>query len=441
MDEIWNLKVDYSLYGLSANPFSINPLFSDYNDKEKCEKDKSLFVAFKEAKNAVISLELGRRIMVWGDIGVGKTSLLNMLLFQARFRDNFFPIRVVIKEENVERPIYELFHTYCYTLIEELRKKSILHPVESAKKWLLEKRYSDQLYDLLFKMMGPFEEEKILEEKVSTKEGVTIPIELGAEQERAVTKSLKSYVEALPSKMIESHLRELAGLVKELGFNGTVFALDEADHIPRVDKVISMLTTSREVFFSSPVIAFLVAGSPELMAQDKRGEIAGIFDVTIPVRPFDISSLKDVFLRRITNINSNLELEEVFNHSTITTIHKFSRGVVKMALKYAEGSLSEAATNREKPVMPKHVNACVERINHQILIKLNQRERKILASLQRMGPSSPSDKKLQTKTKLSRQRLVQILENLYKDGFVDRFQDGKKVLYKVYPFIGRFLKE
>jgi len=428
-EEIWKLKPDYSKFGVSRNPFSIDPLFQDYKDKEKCENDEKLFVATKEAKDAVICLGLGKRNVCWGEIGVGKTTLLNMLLYLARFRDNCLPIRVIIKEDNVDRAIQELLYTYCFDLISELKEKRVTEPMKSARKWLLEKRYADKLYDFMCKLIGAYEEEKVKETKISAAAGVSVGLEAGLETEAVTVSSFKTYVENLPVKMIEERLREIQELVQKLGYKGTVFALDEADHIPDVSKVLSMLTVSRELFFASKNFTFIVAGSPEMIEQDRKREITGIFDAHIYLRKLKADDLKVALSRRIQAEKETLSLTDVFETEAIELIIKNSGGILKLAMKLAENSLDQAAVSPERKVQPLHVNAAIARVRTDIQFDLSETELRVLKALHKLGKASPSDKAFQKEAELSRPKLNTVVRELNRKKIVGFSRKGRKIFY------------
>jgi len=431
--DLWDLRVDYSVFKLSRNPFSIAPLFSDYNNKERCKMDEGLFVVTKEARDAVISFGLGKRIMTWGKIGVGKTTLLNMLLYLARFRESCLPIRVIIKEDNVGRAVQELLYTCCFELVNELKRRKITEPLKSARRWLLDKRYADRLYDFMCRLIGAYEEERGEERKVSVAAGVSAVLETGMETEDVTIKSFKTYVENLPVKMIEEYLKEICKLVKELGYKGIVFALDEADHIPRVEKVLGMFTVSREIFFASKNCTFIVAGSPDIIAQDKKKEIVGIFDSIIEIKRLRESEIMEVFSKRLKSENEYLTLNNVFTPEAMKAIMNYSDGVLKTAIRLAENALDEAASLRECPVSVKHINAAFTRTRADISVRLPEHILQVLKALHELGEASPSDEAFQAKAGLSRPRLTLILGSLYEEKLVGRLRKGRKIVYKVPP--------
>lgn len=431
--DLWGLRLDYSVFKMSRNPFSITPLFSDYDNKERCKMDEGLFVVTKESRDVVISFGLGKRIITWGKIGVGKTTLLNMLLYLARFRESCLPIRVIIKEDNVGRAVQELLYTCCFELVNELKRRKITEPLRSAKRWLLDKRYTDRLYDFMCRLIGAYEEGRGEERKVSVAAGVSAVLEAGMETEDVTIKSFRTYVENLPVKMIEEYLKEICKLVKELGYDGIVFALDEADHIPSVEKVLGMLTVSREIFFASTDCTFILAGSPDILAQDKKNEIVGIFDSIIEIKSLRESEIMEAFSKRLKSENEHLTLNDVFAPEAIKAIMNYSGGVLKVAIKLAENALGEAASLRECPVSAKHINAAFTRTRADIAVRLPEHMLQVLRALHELGEASPSDKTFQAKASLSRSRLTLILGSLYEEKLVERLRKGRKIVYKVPP--------
>lgn len=434
-EEIRRLKPDYTVFGLKSNPFTIIPLFFNYADRTLSERDEKLFISTAGAKQAATSFGLGKRLLVCGGIGVGKTTIMNMLLYLGKFRDNLLPIRVVIKADTVDRAIQELLYNYCFGMISELRTKSLTKPLEGAKKWLLEKKYVDKLYDFMARLMGPFEEEASKEKRKSSRAGVSVAIEAEVASEEALTSSLKTYVENLPIKAVQDHLTELQSLTSALGYKGVVFALDEADHIRPIEKVIAMLTSAREIFFTSQLYTFIVAGSEDLICEDERGEVSGIFDSTIDVGQLREDEIKQALLKRLRFEKQDLSLEKVFESGALNMILQQSRGVVKFALRLAQNSLDEAVAGGKSRVSLEHVMTASKRVGSLFLSNLKEYEIRILSTLSELGQASPGDRNFQRRTRLSRPRLTVLLNSLSQKGLVDKTKIGRKTIYSVKSYV------
>jgi len=439
LEHLWDQKKDYNAFKLSRNPFSIAPLFQDYLNVDKCREEEALFVITKEIENAMKTFELGRRILIWGEIGVGKTSLLNMLLYYANARRKCLPIRVILAESNIERCVQEMLYNFCFELIEDLKRKTISKPLTAVKKWILDRRFTDRLYDFMYRLAATaFEEEKTKETTKKIEGGVKVGAglisgEVGTGGEVSTTQSFKSYVENLPARVIKNHLEIISELVNGLGYEGVVFAIDEADHIPDVEKVIKALTVSREIFFTSEKYTFVLCGSPEMIRSDRKKEILGIFDSDVHVKQLDDIVIKNAFSKRVAfaSSGSNVTLSDVFDEKALSAILMSANGRLKFAFKIAQNALDEAAYNKKRKVSVKDVESALSRMQASVEVSLEASEQAVLDVLSKLGAMSASDSKLQKETELSRQSLDRILRSLYKKGLVTSTKKGRKVLYEV----------
>jgi uncharacterized membrane protein len=439
LEELWAQKKDYRAFKLSKNPFSIVPLFQDYLDIERCKEAMPLFVVTKEITNAMRTFDLGRRILIWGEIGVGKTSLLNMLLYYAYLEKKCLPIRITLAESNIERTVQEILYNFCFELIEELKRKTISKPLNAVRKWILDKRFADKLYDFMYRLAATaFEEEKTKETK--RKIGGDVKVGMGlisggldAGGEVSTTKSFKTYVENLPAIVIKNHLETISELVTALGYEGVVFAIDEADHIPDARKVINALTVSREIFFTSENYTFVLCGSPEMIKGDIRREITGIFDSDVQVKQLDDAVIRNIFSKRVeaASTEANVSLNDVFDEQAISTILINSNGKLKFAFKIAQNALDEAAYKGKTRVDVKDVESALSRMHASIEVSLEPSEQKVLDALNKLGAMSASDSQLQTETGLSRQSLDRILKVIHQKGLLTSTKKGKKVIYNV----------
>jgi hypothetical protein len=439
LPQLWDQKKDYSAFKLSKNPFSIVPLFQDYFNVDRCKEAEPLFVVTEEIKNAMITFDLGRRILIWGEIGVGKTSLVNMLLYYSYARRKWLPIRITLAESNIERTVQEILYNFCFELIEELKRKKISKPLTAVKKWILDKRFADRLYDFMYRLAATaFEEEKT---KATTKKiGGDVKVGTGLVSggiesggEVSTTQSFKTYVENLPAIVIKNHLEIISELVNALGYEGVVFAIDEADHIPDIKKVIKALTVSREIFFTSEKYTFVLCGSPEMIKGDSKKEIRGIFDSDVHVKQLDDSVIMDIFSKRVeaASIEANVPLTDVFDEKSLSAILMNANGKLKFAFKIAQNSLDEAAYNRRNRVNVKDVESALSRMQASIEVSLEPSEQAVLDALSKLGAMSASDSQLQTETGLSRPSLDRILKVIHQKGLVTSTKRGKKVIYGV----------
>lgn len=435
-DELLKLEPKFDQFGFKKNPFSIYPLFSDPSNDELCSRDKRLFVRSPQADDAIKGFGSGRRILIYGEVGSGKSSILNMLLYVARTSQKYMSIRVLISEQNVERTVQEILYTICMEIIHQAKQRKVSHPIESLKKWLVEKKRSDDFYDYMARLIGEFEEETTVRKTTTGSVKGTIgtgavpgaSLSGKAENEETVETKLKSRVENLPVKVVESYFQDMIQAVGKIGYEGIAIGLDEADHIADLKKVVAMLTVSRGIFFASDKVVFVVAGSSEL---SKRADVTrGVFDSMIFVEDVSLEIMKGILDKRIRLENSKRSLDSTFEEKAVDTIFSYSGGLPKDGLRLAANALIEAAIENEVPVKQAQVKKAQSRSITHLSEALEPNVLKVFEAVEEIGESSPSSDKLQRATRLSRQQLDRILRDLSNRHIIRRRKEGK--LYKYY---------
>ena len=144
-EELKSSQFRYSTLGLVDNPFKIAPLFRDFRNHNLCTQEEQLFVpptSVNDHLQTICHLK-ERRCLIYGGYGVGKTTLIDLVLYLAYNFHNRFCVRVIVTEDNVARAINELLLSLCLEIIEELSNRSIVAPIISIQKWLLEKKFGD----------------------------------------------------------------------------------------------------------------------------------------------------------------------------------------------------------------------------------------------------------------------------------------------------------
>jgi type II secretory pathway predicted ATPase ExeA len=435
-DELLKLEPKFEQFGFKKNPFSIYPLFTDPKNDQICSRDKGLFVRRPQADDAIKAFGSGRRILIYGEVGSGKSSILNMLLYVARSRQRHMSVRVLISEQNVERAVQEILYTVCMEIIREVKQRKISRPIDSIKKWLVEKRKSDDFYDYMARLIGGFEEETTVKKTTTGSVGGTIgtgavpggSLSGRAESEETIETKFKSRVENLPAKVVESYFQDMIQAVEKIGYEGIAFGVDEADHIADIKKVVAMLTVARGIFFASDKQIFIVAGSSEL---SKRTDVMrGVFDSMIFVEDVSLDVMKRILDKRIRLENGKLSLSSTFEEKAVDAIYSYSGGLPKDGLRLAANALTEAAIENEVPVKQAQVKRARSRSIAHLSEMLEPNELKVFEALGEIGESSPSSDKLQKATHLSRQQADRILRDLSSRHIIRRRKEGK--LFKYY---------
>ena len=82
-EDLKKIGFQYSKFGISENPFKIDPLFRNFHDKKLCIQQEALFVPptkFKKHLKTLCRLN-DRRCLIYGGYGVGKTSMIDLILY------------------------------------------------------------------------------------------------------------------------------------------------------------------------------------------------------------------------------------------------------------------------------------------------------------------------------------------------------------------------
>ena len=169
----------HSVMQLKANPFSISPLFKDFKDQAECAREEKLLVLPPDLRREMKMLLLGKnqRALIHGLYGVGKTSIVDFVLYLAYNFHKRFCVRTVVTEDNVDKAINEVLLSLCFEILAEINSKDARHPLELFRKWVAEKKFSDGLWNNLLKLTGRYTE-TVETQKNSGKKG-KIKLQLG----------------------------------------------------------------------------------------------------------------------------------------------------------------------------------------------------------------------------------------------------------------------
>lgn len=431
LDRFKGTQNPYNILGFKENPFSIAPLFEEFRNKELSEKDEKLLVLPEKLKRelSILLRMKGRRVMSYGEFGVGKTTFINFLMYLFFHYHKKFSTKIIVTEENLKKAANELLFSLCSDIIDIIKDTSLKKPRDAVRKIIIDLRHKDFLFDALAKLIGEYEERR---GKIKQKEygigGKVEPAGVGAEIKYSAgaetITSIKSYVDTIPMKKIEDYLNNFADIVNKLGYNEVVIGIDEADHLPNIGEFLKLIIRSRLIFFA-PGYSFLVAGSPEIARYTE--EMGRVFDKLLFFGFSTKKFIQQVFQKRITALNPSLQLSDIFEESVIDEIYSYSQGALKYALRLAENAIDECVASKERKVRKSHVVETIKK--DEIKEMLDENEKKILTALTKLGKSSSSNKELQRLSNLSRPSLHRILKGMLKRGLVRRHKEGKTDFY------------
>lgn len=433
--ELKSPEFRYTNLKLSENPFKIDPLFRDFRNKQICNKEEILFVppvSLDYHLQSVCHLK-DRRCLIYGGYGVGKTTLVDLVLYLAYNFHNRFCVRVIVTEDNVERAINELLLSLCIEIIEEISYRSMSKPIVSIHRWLLERKFGDTLLTSMAKLIGRYTEEQSHVSKSKKKNSIKVsPGGVGAirsaEEEIQTRRTIQSFVDVLPMRSIGGYLEDMLAMVEKMGYRDIVIFIDEADHLGPIDEFLRMLTKAREVLFAKG-FTFFVAGSPEIA---RHVEAMGIiFDKTLFLEPTTQLEFEEILTCRIRADNPKLTIHDIFDQQALKAIFETTKGMRKQFIRLAENSLDIAVAKKIKKVNYQCVLEAIGSSKDQIRLTLSASQSVVMKSLAKLGPSSPSEESLQKMTKLKRAALRLVLEELTNQGYLIKEKQGRRSLYTI----------
>ncbi|NUM37471.1 MAG: hypothetical protein HUU50_23295 [Candidatus Brocadiae bacterium] len=438
MKEYEDFKKNFNQYeplGLPGNPFSIAPLFRSFKNIRKCEEEEKLFVIPQDLKGEIQTLlrMQDRRALIYGLYGVGKTSLVDFILYLAYNFHKRMCLRVVITEDNVERAIQEMLLTVCFEILSEISSQSLLHPIIAIKKWLVKYKRSDFIMENILKLMGNYTESQEQVKTSKKQEGLKgslgiIEGNYSFSEELAVRKSIQSYVEILSMRQVAEYLEDFSHIVQQLGFQDIIVYIDEADHLNRLDLFLNMLTRAREVLFASGY-TFFVAGSVEIAKYTES--LGTIFDKLIFIPPANYITIADILDRRIKMLAPCLGISNIFEHDVVEILFQKTHGVRKSFLRLAENALDIAANRGCPRVTVEHISQVLSTVEDKVSSALKETHIRVLQYLGKHDLVSASNLDFQQHAKVKRVQLRNILEDLLASGYVKKQTQGKGIYYQI----------
>jgi DNA-binding transcriptional ArsR family regulator len=434
-DELRTKTNQYESLQLKHNPFSISPLFRNFRDKKAGKLEEPLFVLSNEQEEIfkILPYVQNKRVLVYGLFGVGKTSLIDALLYVGYNLHNRFCVRTIITEDNVAKAIQELLLSICFDLVWEISRKEVGKPWQALKKWFAERQYRDLLFDYLIRLAGSYTEK--YEDNHSSRRKMAVHVtpfatglQIESEQQRELKKSIQSYVEILPMRNVAEYLADFSEIVAQLGFKDIVIFIDEADHLPKTEEFLRFLTKSREILFCSGY-TFFVAGSEDVAKYTEA--MGAIFDKLVFLKPVDREIFEKILAARLYSLYPGRNISQLFAKDALDFIFENTGGINKLFLRMAENAVDVAAIKQHTLVS---LNDCIETLDigkNKITSTLATLDVAILRYLAKTGKKSPSDEDIQTAIGLKRVALRKQLEDLLERGYVRKEREGKKYLYFV----------
>jgi len=435
IEKLQRIRGNYKTLGLDHNPFSTEPLFVEITSDREFREDRPLFHNREDealkALSPLNSPQSPRRILVYGDIGVGKSSFLNYILSASRKlfeikgkkERSYLPIRVIVEKEEPLRIVQDMVRSYSLELIKLIKEEKGL---SDRFMGFIGKGKEKEVAKTLLRATGKLSESK-------TKELGLKGIKFG--------ESTDILFERLSISEALDFLKSLSYLTTELGYKGAVIGIDEADKL--ADKVaIALLRSGRVIFYVKNCFFYFVGSETLKQEIDKNKDVSGLFDLPIiQLSSFDFKTSEKIVETRLKKASfpADKSLYDIFDKTIFTSIYNLSEGIVKELFKICEQLVEFAVSLNKSRIDSQVYDLFLEEYYKIMISELKQTELDIIRKISDW--TSPSDRKFQAKTGLKRSTLTKLMNRLLEKGILDKEKRRRKIYYKPKPIISNVLRK
>ncbi len=319
-EDITSNAPTWELYGFTSNPFDTSPLLvqggllpiaSFTGRKKEVEQLESLFRSSG-----------GSRAFVCGDIGVGKTSLVNYVRHSASIRGFFTPFKEVSirKDWNADQFVLNTLHGFYATL-----------------RLLESKPVSSEMYDRLEALVS-------LPNPHSKLTGIQIA---GFGGEIAET---GGQMNALTSSALQQFLQDLVAEIKQTTKHDVIVHYNNIERLP--EGVFRDLFEDLRDFFQTPYVHFVFVGNLTTLGWvQSTPRVASIMsDTPIMLKPLSMEETKQALAKRFDKLRiANLTYVVPYTPEALEQLYNLYSGNMRDIL----NSLSTAclAATKERPLV------------------------------------------------------------------------------------------
>lgn len=408
--------------GLKRNPFDPAPL-------DSTETDMKMFVGreseIKQLVTKLASTPNGLyRIVIMGTYGVGKTSLLNRLFWEAATYPKWkFAIAKLAGKDDMT------FLDFMLTLMDELLKKL---PFEKMEK----------------------EEQKTAEE---IKLNLDYERQAGVESSSEVTGTLSIMIASLAGKLgvkqteirtplpwnERSAMRDLKTVIDIVlkHYNGIILGIDEVDYLAS-KTAREVLKKGREEIFQHRNFLFVFSGTTRFRAllEEIGSPIREIIDSFIILEPFrypeERNVLDELVELRLQNVAIPGQTPKCpFDKGSLELIFTLANGVPRRILRFLQTSM-DAGIGAQKIVDTELVLSAVRDLGRGHYVGLALRERDVVKMLAKKELFSEVDfAEIRQKFSLSEETEKKMRASLESQGLLNSVFVGKDTYFALAPEI------
>lgn len=344
-----------SRFNLKENPFQVFELFEQGLDKESLKRDESLFRDRKEIVEKVItgiSTSRSYKVALHGDLGVGKSSLLNKILFILS-ENKYFTIKYRIPVEvedarGVEREFLRAFGLAIGT--EAIRNPSML---STLKKLLFERKLPKEkksLEEISFLAILYASDQITLTNGTIQTQGLSttvgIPILKAEVSEEEQEQILVARTETLSHTVFVNLLRRGFALLQKFGYKGVVIGLDELDKLEGAQIEKTIMTLLKDVFYTNANLAHVI-----VVLKQRNGlkpihpDIFHYEPVLAPRQEDVLSFLSQMYA--FSALDPKVSIYKFIDRKLLSEIYEKNDGRIRFILEELANLLLSALPNQE----------------------------------------------------------------------------------------------
>lgn len=434
-----------SRFNLKENPFQIFELYEPGLDKKDLTRDEQLFRDRREIVQKIIdgiALSRSSKVVLHGDVGVGKSSLLNKILFILS-ENKYFTIKyrlsAGIKDaKQVEREFLRAFGGAIG--IEAARNSGML---SSIKDLLLERKLPNErksLEEISFLAILYASDLINITSGIIQTQGLSttigIPIINAKVSEEEQEQILVGRTETLSHTVFVTLLKRGFSLLNKLNFKGVVIGLDELDKLENNEIEKTIMTLLKDVFYTNASLAHII------VVLRQRNGLKPIYPDIFQYEALYAPPQGDVrkFLSQMYSfsaIDSRIPIDRFFDKKLLSGIYEKNNGRIRLILEELSNLLLSALPNEKikkfDSSIYKKLTISVAGESYLRTLKTSDVDYKILEYLIQNKETYPRDEKLSKFTGMMKSALSRRLKALNDRSILATRHKGKAKIYFIDP--------
>lgn len=399
----------WEVYGLRANPFSTNPLLVKggvipldcfYGRKEELERIWKLFRS-----------EGGTRILVVGNPGVGKTTLVNFARAKAIENKFFSPFPEIKVQPNWNGDEFVI---------------NTLAAIYSTLKLLGEKPATQKIIEKL-KPLTDFYEIKNKQYSISV---------IGSGGGYGESRSL--YKPAITSQFLLELFQECIEELKKAGYKEVILHYNNFELLEEEETKLKSLLNQIRDFLQTPNVHFIFVGNEGLAAIfQSLPRVSAIFqDTPIKLDPLSKTDLLSIIDRRVDTLRiPSLNVVRPCTNEAVALLYKLYKGNMRGIFNSLSTAILETVKDSPITLNEQHIKTILSSVaKKRFTARLSPTMQKVLHLLLELDEGT--NKQLAQKLGMARQNVSKYLKDLSNEGCVFLAKsEGKEKFYAVSDWV------